>query len=159
MSNRTLDQLYADVEADLRELWQDAPDAPAMADVEREEPVPHEAVLAALEGYKEALKELPEKPARGTILEPMTTAVERLNALNDMQGGTLLGTAEAERIVPFMIDAATEVGLDPEKDADLDATEGIRDWGPEVVGPSPDNPYLRRDLPLYRRPAAKKSSP
>ncbi|MGF1552031.1 MAG: hypothetical protein ACFBWO_05935 [Paracoccaceae bacterium] len=154
MSNPQLDELYATLVADLRELWQDAPDAGALADVERDEPVPHEAVLATLDTYKEALKDLPKDPTRAQILEPMKTATERLNALHQMQSGTLLGTGETQRIVPFMIDAATAVGLDPEKDPDLDATEGIREWGPEAVGPSDDNPYTRRDLPLYRRPAA-----
>lgn len=154
MTDATLDDLYKTVEADLRDLWQGAPDADALAGAETENPDAREAVLATLAAYRDALKDLPDDRGRSAILRPMTVAVERLNALDAAGGGRLLRTPEAERIVPFMIDAATAAGLDPEEHADLDPTQGIRDWGPEVVGPSEDNPYVRRDLPLYRRPAA-----
>lgn len=154
VSNATIQQFYRDAVADLRELWQGAPDAGPLADLESGDPDPREAVLATLETFAASLQRVPENAARETLMGEVETVIGRLNALNDQEDGRLLGTAEARRIVPFVVDAVTVAGLDPELSPDRDPTLPSREWGLEVRGPSRENPMVHDELPLYRRPAA-----
>jgi hypothetical protein len=69
--------------------------------------------LAAFDSFFDAIT-VTEKPAEAMVLDTIRKLYETLHAINDECDNGLLETDERELLVPFVIDAAAAVGLNPD---------------------------------------------
>jgi hypothetical protein len=104
----TLEQLKANAHSAITEHW---------ASCEKGG-LPHRAanrdqVLAAFGTFFDALSAT-DKPEEAFVLDAIRKLYEALHAINDECDNGLLETDERELLVPYIIDAAAAVGLNPD---------------------------------------------
>jgi hypothetical protein len=104
----TLEQLKANARSAITQHWASC----------EEGGLPHRAanrdqVLAAFDTFFDALSAT-EKPGEVFVLDAIRKLYEALHAVNAESDNGLLETDERELLVPFVIDAAVAVGLNPD---------------------------------------------